>query len=63
MELTHKATIARLEAGAEQKEKEVNVLQQTINDLKNELAEQRELTKSVASSLKQGAITLNTGKQ
>ena len=63
MELTHKATIARLEASAEQKEKEVNVLQQTIDDLKHELREQRELTKSVAGSLKQGAITLNTGKQ
>lgn len=62
MKLTHQADIAVLKATADQKGKEVAVLQTTINDLKHELAEQRELTKSVASSLKSGAITLNAGK-
>lgn len=63
MKLQHTAEVATLKAVAEQKEKEVKVLQNTIDDLKHELAEQRELTKSVASSLKQGAITLNTNSK
>jgi hypothetical protein len=63
IKLQHAADIATLKATSEQKVKEVEVLRTTIEDLKHELAEQRELTKSVASSLKQGAITLNTGKQ
>lgn len=54
MKLTHAAEIATLKASAEQKVREVEVLQETIQNLKHELAEQRELTKSVASSLKQG---------
>ena len=62
MKLQHTADIATLKAISEQRIKEVDVLHQTIVDLKHELAEQRELTKSVASSLKSGAITLNAGK-
>lgn len=62
MKLTHEAEIATIKAVADQKDKEVEVLRTTITDMKHELAEQRELTKSVASSLKSGAITLNAGK-
>lgn len=62
LKLQHAAEIATLKATSEQKVAEVEVLRTTIEDLKHELAEQRELTKSVASSLKQGAITLNAGK-
>ena len=62
MKLTHEAEIATIKAVADQKDKEVEVLRTTIIDMKHELAEQRELTKSVASSLKSGAITLNAGK-
>lgn len=62
LKLQHEAETATLKATSDQRIQQIEVLTNTITDLKHELAEQRELTKSVASSLKQGAITLNTGK-
>jgi len=62
IELTHKANTATLQAQVEQQKKEIQVLQQTIDNLKSELREQRELTKEVAQASSRAQITQTIGK-
>lgn len=49
-DLTHKANLAEVNARVEQQTKEIDVLQNTIQNLKVEIAEQRKLTAQVAES-------------
>ena len=60
--LKHKAEIAETKAIAKQKEGEVFLLQETIENLKGEIKEQRKLTQAVAEASKQGAISQNFSK-
>ena len=62
MDLTHKASNAQLVAQAEQQKKEIKVLSDTIENLKSELREQRELTKQVAQASSKSQITQTIGK-
>lgn len=62
IELTHKANNAVLQAQVEQQKKEIIVLQQTIDSLKAEIREQRELTKEVAQASSKAQITQTIGK-
>lgn len=62
MELTHKANNAQLVAQVEQQKKEISVLNSTIENLKNEIKEQRELTKQVAMASSKSQITQTIGK-
>ena len=62
MDLTHKASNAQLVAQADQQKKEIKVLSDTIENLKSELREQRELTKSVAQASAKSQITQTIGK-
>jgi len=62
IELTHKANNATLQAQVEQQKKEILVLQQTIDSLKTEIREQRELTKEVAQASSKSQITQTIGK-
>ena len=61
-DLRHKAETAEILALSKQKEREVQVLNETIENLKHEVAEQRSLTRSVAEASKSGAITQSFGK-
>jgi hypothetical protein len=61
-ELTHKANNATLQAQVEQQKKEIQVLQQTIDSMKGEIREQRELTKEVAQASSKAQITQSIGK-
>lgn len=61
-QLKHKAETAELTASVRQQEKEISVLSNTIDNLKKELAAQRDLTREVAMAGKQGAITQQFGK-
>lgn len=49
-ELTNKAEVATLQARLEQKDREIEVLNETISNLRQEVSEQRQLTKDVAAS-------------
>lgn len=60
--LKHKAEIAELSATVKQLEKERKTYESTIDNLKQEVASQRELTRQVAEASKQGAISQNFGK-
>lgn len=62
LELTHKANNATIQAQVEQQKKEIQVLHQTIDNLKAELREQRELTKEVAQASSRAQITQTIGK-
>ena len=62
IELTHKANNAGLQAQVEQQKKEIQVLQQTIDSMKAEIREQRELTKEVAQASSKAQITQSIGK-
>lgn len=62
LELTHKANNAATQAQVEQQKKEIIVLQQTIDNLKSELREQRELTKEVAQASSRAQINQTIGK-
>ena len=62
MELTHKANNASLQAQVEQQKKEIQMLQQTIESMKVEIKEQRELTKEVAQASSKAQITQTIGK-
>lgn len=62
MDLTHKATNANLNAQVEQQKREIEVLHNTIENLKSELKEQRELTKQVAQAGAKSQITQTIGK-
>lgn len=60
--LTHKAEIADINAQTKQQEHEIDNLRSIIETLKNEIAEQRQLTRQVADAGKAGAITQSFGK-
>ncbi len=62
-ELAHAAEIATLKATTEQQIKEINVLKETIKNLKEEIAEQRTLTKEVAIASSKGAIQQSFGSK
>lgn len=61
MDLTNKATHASLTAQLEQQKNEIKVLTKTIDDLKHELKEQRELTKDIANSASKSQINQTIG--
>lgn len=61
-DLTHKANNAEIKAQVEQQRREIDVLNNTISSLKNELAEQRSLTKEVAQASAKSQITQKFGK-
>ena len=61
-DLTHKAHTAELTAQVSQQIKEIAMLNKTIENLKFEIAEQRNLTREVATAGSKGAITQNIGK-
>lgn len=63
MELTYKMQTAEVNAQVLQLKKEVDVLNKMIDNLKNELAEQRNLTKEVASSASRSAINQTIGNK
>lgn len=60
-ELRHKAEIAESSAAIKQRDNQIATLQETISNLRSEIASQRELTRSVAESSKQGAIQQSFG--
>jgi uncharacterized coiled-coil protein SlyX len=60
--LAHKADIAEINAKSTQQENEITNLQNMITTLKQEISEQRELTKEVANAGKTGAINQSFGK-
>lgn len=61
-DLKHKAEIAELNASVKQQKNEIASLQSTIANLKEEVSAQRELTRAVADSSRQGAINQTIGK-
>jgi len=63
MELESKATMADLNAQVKQKEAECKNLYETINTLKEEIREQRQLTKQVAEASSKSQISQVIGKQ
>jgi hypothetical protein len=60
-DLENKSASAKLTAKNEQQIEQIKILQGTIETLKEELGEARELTKSVAESSRQGSIVQNMG--
>ena len=62
-ELTNKAQNADIKAQVEQQKREIEVLHNTIVNLKNELVEQRNLTKDVAQASAKSQITQKFGKE
>ena len=62
MELTHRANNAQLQAQVEQQKREISMLAQTIESLKAEIREQRELTREVAQASSKAQITQTIGK-
>lgn len=63
MELTNKAHHATLVAQLEQQKNEIKVLMSTIENLKEELREQREMTKDIAKSASKAQITQTIGNK
>lgn len=61
-EMTHKAETAELQATSKHQLKEIENLNNTIENLRDEIASQRKLTKDVADACKQGSITVNSSK-
>lgn len=61
-DLTHKAGTAELQATTNQQIKEITSLNQTIANLKEEVAQQRKLTEAVANAGRPAPFTLNTNK-
>lgn len=59
MELKHQAEIAQLSAEVTQQKKEIHTHELTIENMKNELSEQRKLTKDVAQAGRAAPITQN----
>lgn len=59
-ELNHKAQTAELSATTNQQIKEIDSLKRTIDNLKDEVAQQRKLTEAVANAGRQAPITLQT---
>ena len=63
LDLTHKAATARLEAQCDQQKKEIEILNKTIDNLKHEIAEQRNLTKEVAQASSKAQIKQKIGSK
>lgn len=61
--LTHKAQIAELSAQTQQQKKEIEILNRTIENMKHEIAEQRNLTKEVAIAGSKAQIMQQIGKE
>jgi HAMP domain-containing protein len=61
-DLKHKAETAVLTATVDQQKKEIETLQKAIDKLNDEIAAQRELTKSVAQAARAAPITQQIGK-
>jgi hypothetical protein len=61
-ELTNKAHNAGLVAQLEQQKNEIKVLMDTINNMREELREQREMTKDIAKSASKAQISQTIGK-
>lgn len=61
-DLEHKASVAKLEAGVEQQQREIGTLNAQIVNYAKEVDKQRELTKQVADAGRQGAISQTIGK-
>ncbi len=62
LELNHKANIAEMKARIEQQTKEISMLNKTIDTLKNEITEQRTLTKEIAQAGSKAQIQQKFGK-
>ena len=62
IDLTHQLNNAQIAAQLEQQKKEILVLNNTIESLKSELKEQRELTKQVAQASSKSQINQTIGK-
>lgn len=62
LQLKHKAEIATLKAENDMAVREISTLKQNIQDLKEQIREQQQLTKDVAESSRQGAINQSFGK-
>lgn len=62
IELKNKSELATLTAENQQKMKQIEVMKETIDILKKEINEQRNLTKHVAEAGRQGQIVQNMGK-
>jgi hypothetical protein len=61
--LNHKAQMAEITAQCAQQKKEIEMLNKTIENLKHEVAEQRNLTKEVAIASSKAQITQQIGRQ
>jgi len=61
--LNHKAQMAEITAQCAQQKKEIDMLNKTIENLKHEVAEQRNLTKEVAIASSKAQITQQIGRQ
>jgi hypothetical protein len=62
LELNHKANIAEMKAKIEQQTREITMLNKTIDTLKNEITEQRTLTKEIAQAGSKAQIQQKFGK-
>ena len=62
-ELTHKTNCAEMKAQLEQQKKEIDMLNRTIETLKLEIAEQRNLTKEIANASSKAQINQRFGKE
>jgi hypothetical protein len=63
IKLTNKSELADLTAQNQQKIKQIEIMQETIDTLKKEINEQRNLTKHVAEAGRQGQIVQNMGNK
>lgn len=61
-QLEHKAALAELTSQVNQQVKEISVLNDTIKSLKNEISEQRQLTKEVAQASSKAQISQSFAK-
>ncbi len=61
-ELTNKAEVATLKAQLDQKDREIEVLNDTIRNLRQEVSEQRQLTKDVAASSNSAPVYVKGGR-
>jgi len=62
IQLAHKAEIAQLTAENDMNKREMDNLRQIVADLKLQVREQQQLTRDVAESSRQGAISQSFGK-
>jgi hypothetical protein len=62
LQLEHKAALAELTSQVNQQVKEISVLNDTIKSLKNEISEQRQLTKEVAQASSKAQISQSFAK-